>query len=60
MTPLEQVLKEHRKAIEELQIRNEAFAEALASHASVIRLMAMQIKDIAQHLDVDVEPKRMM
>ena len=60
MTELELVLNEHRRAIEELKIRNQAMAEALSSHASVIRLMAQQIRNISHEVDVDINPPRMM
>ena len=45
MTELELLVNENRRAIEEVQARNAVLAEALASHASVIRMMAVQIKD---------------
>jgi|APGre2960657373_1045057.scaffolds.fasta_scaffold129277_2 hypothetical protein len=60
MTELELLVNENRRAIEEVQARNAVLAEALASHASVIRMMAVQIKDIANQLDFDIDPPRMM
>ena len=60
MTELELVINQHHRAIEELQIRNEAMAEALANHASVIRMMAQQIRDMSREMDVDINPPRLM
>jgi hypothetical protein len=60
MTSIELILEEHRRAIADLERRNELIAEALASHASVIRMMAQQIRDMSSEMDVDITPPRMM
>lgn len=60
MTSVELMLEEHRRAILELERKNELIAEALASHASVIRMMAQQIRDMSYEMDVDITPPRMM
>jgi uncharacterized protein YoaH (UPF0181 family) len=60
MTSIELILEEHRRAIAAIERRNELIAEALASHASVIRMMAQQIRDMSSEMDVDITPPRMM
>lgn len=60
MTAIELALEEHRRAILDLERRNEMIAEALANHASVIRMMAQQIRNISYEVDVDINPPRMM
>jgi uncharacterized protein YoaH (UPF0181 family) len=60
MTSIELILEEHRRAIAAIERRNELIAEALASHASVIRMMAQQIREMSREMDVDITPPRMM
>lgn len=60
MTSIELALEEHRKAIVELERKNAMIAEALSSHAGVIRMMAQQIRDMSREMDVDINPPRLM
>lgn len=60
MTSIELALEEHRRAIADLERRNAMIAEALANHASVIRMMAQQIREMSREMDVDINPPRLM
>lgn len=59
MSELEQVLNDHQLEIERLKNQIEILAEHLSQHATVMHIMARQIKQLSYEADIDISPPRM-
>lgn len=59
MTDLEKLLDQHQQHIEFLENKIDLLAEAMAQHASVIHILARQIRQMAHEMDTDIEPPPM-